>query len=149
VCVCVVWCVCGVVCVYLCVCVCMCVCGVYVCVLCGVGVCGVCMCMWCGVCMCVCGVYVCVRVWFLYVCVVCVCVEHIGEIKNARVILVGLTSDETFVRYRRNKCVIFKWTSVVRGLRGRICLPRLGYYPVMTIFELVIDVWFPRKDGIS
>jgi hypothetical protein len=83
------------------------------------------------------------------VCGVCVCVAHIGEIKNAHVILVGLPSDENFVRYRRSKCVIFKWILVVRDLRGRIDLPRLSYYPVMTIFELVINVWFPRKDGIS
>ena len=95
-----------------------------------------CVCV-CVVCMCVC------------VCGVCVCLEHIGEIKNARVILVELPSDETYVRYRRNKYVIFKWTLVVRCLRGRICLPRLGYYPVMIIFELVINVRFPRRDGIS
>ena len=86
-------------------------------------------------------------------CVGCVCVcvylEHEGEIKNACVILVGLPSDETFVRYRRSKCVIFKWILVIRDLRGRVCLPRLRYYPVMTIFELIINVLFPRKDGIS
>jgi hypothetical protein len=80
---------------------------------------------------------------------VCVCVLNTLGTKNARVILVGLPSDETFVRYRRSKCVVFKWILVVRDLRGQICLPRLGYYPVMTIFELVINVWFPRKDGIS
>jgi hypothetical protein len=80
---------------------------------------------------------------------VCVCVlDTLGEIKNARVIVVGLPS-ETSVRYRRSKCVIFKWILVVRDLRGRICLLRLGYYPVMTIFELVINVRFPRKGGIS
>ena len=61
----------------------------------------------------------------------------------------GLLSDETFVRYRRSKCVVFKWILLVRGLRERISLPRLGYYPVMTVFELVINVWFPRKAGIS